>query len=378
MRWSMEMRTLCRTGASWGWKSSGHKVWSKKMRIVELRALRGPNYYSRYQAIYMRLDIEDLEDRPSDKVPGVAEKLEAVIPTIHEHRCSVGEPGGFLQRVQNGTYAGHMVEHVAIELQNLIGFSVGYGKTVDSYEKGVYNVVYRYRDEASGLAAGVAAVDIVQKLYDGEDVDLNPIIAHLKEVRDENALGPSTGSIVNAAKARNIPFYNLTAGTSYTQLGHGVKQRRFQATVTDASGIIGHSIADDKEWTKQILGEAGVPVPKGTICYSWEEALEAADWIGWPVVTKPLSGNHGRGVTTDISNMEDLKSGYDAALARVRDDSGAVIVESYIKGEDHRILVIGGKLVAAARRRPAHVTGDGKSTIQALIDRENEDPRRGV
>ncbi len=348
------------------------------MRILEHRALRGPNYYSRYQAIYMRLAIEELEERPSDKVPELAEKLQALFPEIYEHRCSVGELGGFLQRVRNGTYAGHMVEHIAIELQNQVGFSVGYGKTVDSYDKGVYNVVYRYRDEATGLAAGEAAVQIVQKLYDGADVDLQPHIDHLKKVRDANALGPSTGAIVDAAKARNIPFYNLTEGTSYTQLGHGVKQRRFQATVTDASSIIGHSIADDKDWTKQILGEAGVAVPQGQICHSFEEAQAAAEWIGWPVVTKPLSGNHGRGVTTDIASMEDLRSGYDTAVARLREGSGGVIVESYIKGEDHRILVIGGKLVAAARRRPAHVTGDGKSTIQALIDRENEDPRRGV
>ncbi|WP_104020045.1 cyanophycin synthetase [Roseovarius nitratireducens] len=348
------------------------------MRILEHRALRGPNYYSRYQVIYMRLDIEDLEDRPSDKVPGIAEKLEAIFPTIYEHRCSIGEPGGFLQRVRNGTFAGHMVEHLAIELQNLVGFSVGYGKSVDSYERGVYNVVYRYRDETTGIAAGEAAVEIVRKLYDGGHIDLDPIIEHLKQVRDANALGPSTGSIVNAAKARNIPWYKLTEGTSYIQLGHGVKQRRFQATVTDESGIIGHSIADDKDWTKQILGDAGIAVPQGYTCYSWDEVKEAAEWIGWPVVTKPLAGNHGRGVTTDITTMDDLKSGYEAALARVRDDSGAVIVESYIKGEDHRMLVIGGKLVAAARRRPAHVTGDGKSTIRALIDKANEDPRRGV
>jgi cyanophycin synthetase len=344
------------------------------LNILEHRALRGPNYYSRYQAIYMLLDIQELEERPSDKVPGITEKLAEVIPTIYEHRCSVGEPGGFLQRVQAGTWAGHMVEHVAIELQNMIGFSVGYGKTVDSYDKGIYHVVYRYRDEATGLAAGEAAVEIVQKLYNGEDVALDPIIDHLKAVRDANALGPSTGSIVNAAKARNIPYYNLTEGTSYTQLGHGIKQRRFQATVTDASGIIGHSIADDKEWTKQILDDAGVPVPKGQVCYTFDDAKSAAEWIGWPVVTKPLSGNHGRGVTTDINNMEDLKAGYEAAYAR----NETVLVESYIRGEDHRILVIDGKLVAAARRRPAHVVGDGEHTIQQLIDIENSDPRRGV
>lgn len=344
------------------------------LHILEQRALRGPNYYSRYLSIYMRLDIAELQERPSDEVSGITERLEALLPTIHDHRCSVGELGGFLQRVRAGTYAGHMVEHVAIELQNMVGFSVGYGKTVDSYEPGIYNVVYRYRDEATGLAAGKGAVEIVQALYDGAEPDLQKHIDHLKEVRDANALGPSTRSIVDAAKARNIPYYNLTEGTSYTQLGHGVKQRRFQATVTDASGIIGHSIADDKEWTKRILGEAGVPVPQGRICYSWEEAQAAAKWIGWPVVTKPLSGNHGRGVTTDIASMEDLKTGYEAAYA----SHETVLVESYIKGEDHRMLVIDGKLVAAARRRPAHVVGDGRKTIQQLIDKENEDPRRGV
>lgn len=298
------------------------------MQILEHRALRGPNYYSRYQAIYMRLDIGELEERPSNKVPGLAEKLQDLLPDIYAHRCSIGEPGGFLERVRYGTYAGHMVEHIAIELQNQVGFSVGYGKSVDSYDRGIYNIVYRYRDEATGLAAGEAAVQIVQKLYDGENVDLHPHIDHLKQVRDANALGPSTGAIVNAAKARNIPCYTLTEGTSYIQLGHGVKQRRFQATVTDASGIIGHSIADDKDWTKQILGEAGVTVPKGQTCYSFAEAQEAAGWIGWPVVTKPLSGNHGRGVTTDIASMEDLRSGYDAAVARLREGSDGVIVES--------------------------------------------------
>lgn len=344
------------------------------MKILSHRALRGPNYYSRYPAIYMRLDIGELDERPSDKVPGIAEQLETLIPTIHAHRCSVGEPGGFLKRVRDGTYAGHMVEHVAIELQNLVGFSVGYGKTVDSYDPGIFNVVYRYRDEATGLAAGEAAVEIVRNLYDGAPVDLAPVVARLKEVRDAHALGPSTAAIVEVAKARNIPWYNLSAGTSYIQLGHGVKQRRFQATVTDRTGIIGHSIADDKGWTKQILGDAGIPVPRGGICYSWDEVKKTAEWIGWPVATKPLSGNHGRGVTTDIASLEDLRAGYEAARAR----NDAVIVETYLEGEDHRLLVIDGKLVAAARRRPAHVAGDGVATIRQLIDRENRDPRRGV
>lgn len=346
----------------------------QRMKILEIRALRGPNYYSRYRAIYMRLDIGELEHRTSDQVPGIADRLQEMLPGIYEHRCSVGEPGGFLQRVRNGTYAGHMVEHVAIELQNIMGFSVGYGKTVDSYEPGTYNVVYRYRDEACGLAAGNEAVAIVERLYNSEDVDMASVVARLKEVRDNNMLGPSTASIVEAAGRRDIPFYRLTADTSYIQLGHGCRQQRCQATVTGKTSILGHSIADDKDWTKQILSDAGIPVPRGHICYSFEEALEAAEYLGYPVVTKPLSGNHGRGVTTNIGIEDELREGYEVA-ARHHD---SIVVEQFIRGEDHRLLVVDGKLIAAARRRPAHVAGDGKATLRELIDRENADPRRGI
>jgi len=301
------------------------------LNILELRALRGPNYWSRYLTIYMRLDIAELEDKPSDKVPGIVERLLELIPSLHEHRCSVGKPGGFLERVKRGTYAGHVVEHVAIELQNLIGFSVGYGKTVDTYEPGVYHVVYRYRDESCGLAAGREAVDFVERLFNGGEIDMDAIIARLKEVRDAHMLGPSTGSIVNAAKARDIPYMRLSDESSYIQLGHGHKQQRFQATVTWNSSLIGYGIADDKDWTKQILGDAGIPVPRGQICHSFEEAVEAANWIGYPVATKPLVGNHGRGVSTDINDEAGLREGY-----------------------------------------------DGKHTLQQLVDIENEDPRRGV
>jgi cyanophycin synthetase len=344
------------------------------MKILEHRALRGPNYYSRYLTVYMRLDIEDLEDRPSDTIPGIVERLQELIPTIHDHRCSVGRPGGFLERVRRGTWAGHVVEHVSIEFQNMIGFSVGYGKTVDSYEPGIYNVCYRYRDEACGLAAGREAVDFVRRLFDGDEIDVDAIITRLKEVRDAHMLGPSTGSIVNAAKARDIPYQRLSEESSYIQLGHGHKQQRFQATVTWRSSLIGYGIADDKTWTKQILGDAGIPVPVGYTCYSFEEALDAAGWIGYPVATKPLIGNHGRGVSTDINDDAALREGYDAAYHRHE----TVIVEKYIKGEDHRLLVVDGKLIAAARRRPAPVVGDGESTLQELIDTENQDPRRGV
>ncbi|RKQ96371.1 cyanophycin synthetase [Kushneria sinocarnis] len=344
------------------------------MNILAHRALRGPNYYSRYPAIFMRLDIGELEHRPSDSVPGIVERITELLPTLQEHRCSVGQPGGFLERLGRGTWAGHVVEHVAIELQNLIGFSVGYGKTVDSYDPGIYNVVYRYRDEACGLAAGEEAVELVDRLFNGGDIDLPAIIARLKAIREEHMLGPSTASIVDAARARNIPWQRLSENTSYIQLGHGYRQQRIQATVTGRTDLLGYSIADDKEWTKQILGDAGIPVPHGQVCDSLESALEAAVRIGYPVALKPLVGNHGRGVSTDIRDEAALRDAF--AIATRQHES--IIVEQYIRGEDHRLLVIDGKLVAAARRRPAHVIGDGHTTLQALLERENRDPRRGI
>ncbi|HSP57204.1 MAG TPA: cyanophycin synthetase [Halomonas sp.] len=344
------------------------------MKILEHRALRGPNYYSRYLSIFMRLDIGELEEKPSDTVPGIVARLTDLLPSIQEHRCSVGRPGGFLERMERGTWAGHVVEHVAIELQNLIGFSVGYGKTIDSYDTGIYNVIYRYRDEACGLAAGVEAVDIVERLFRGDDIDMPAIISRLKTVRDDHMLGPSTASIVDAAEHRGIPHIRLSEDSSYVQLGHGHRQKRIQATVTNHTDLIGYSIADDKDWTRQVLGDAGIPVPRGGAFASPEEAIEAAHEIGYPVAVKPVSGNHGRGVSTNLLDDQALREAF-AIAAR---HNPSVIVESYIKGEDHRLLVIGGKLVAAARRRPAHVTGDGVATLQALIDRENRDPRRGI
>ncbi|WP_104203898.1 cyanophycin synthetase [Billgrantia saliphila] len=344
------------------------------MIILEHRALRGPNYYSRYPAIFMRLDIGELEARTSDTVPGLVERITELLPTLYEHRCSVGRPGGFLERLERGTWAGHVVEHVAIELQNLIGFSVGYGKTVDSYETGIYNVVYRYRDEACGLAAGVEAVDLVARLFDGDEIDITSVVTRLKQVRDAHMLGPSTASIVDAAMRRGIPCARLDENSSYVQLGHGCRQQRIQATVTCRTSLISHGIADDKHWTKQVLGEAGIPVPRGCLCHTIEEALEATLDIGYPVVVKPLIGNHGRGVSTDISDEAALREAFTIASRH----HSTVMVESFVKGEDHRLLVIDGKLVAAARRRPAHVVGDGVATLQALIDRENRDPRRGI
>ena len=344
------------------------------MNILAHRALRGPNYYSRYPAIFMRLDIGELEETPSDLIPGIVERTSTLLPTLQEHRCSVGRPGGFLERLARGTWAGHVVEHVAIELQNLIGFSVGYGKTVDSYDPGIYNVVYRYRDEACGLAAGVEAVDLVERLFAGEAIDMPAIIDRLRTVRDAHMLGPSTAAIVNAANQRGIPHTRLSEENSYIQFGHGHRQQRIQATVTGHTDLIGYGIADDKEWTKQVLGDAGIPVPLGRVCHAFDEALDAARDIGYPVAVKPLIGNHGRGVSTNIEDDQALRDAFDIAASR----NPSVIVERYIRGEDHRLLVIDGTLVAAARRRPAHVVGNGIDTLQALVDEENRDPRRGV
>ncbi|APE30726.1 cyanophycin synthetase [Halomonas aestuarii] len=344
------------------------------MNILEHRALRGPNYYSRYPAIFLRLDIGNLEEKPSDLVPGIVERITALLPTLQEHRCSVGRPGGFLERLERGTWAGHVVEHVAIELQNLIGFSVGYGKTIDSYDTGIYNVVYRYRDEACGLAAGVEAVDLVERLFAGEAIDMPAIIDRLKQVRDAHMLGPSTAAIVAAANQRGIPHTRLSEDNSYIQFGQGHRQQRIQATVTSHTDLIGFGIADDKEWTKQVLGDAGIPVPRGRVCGSFDEALDAVRDIGYPVAVKPVIGNHGRGVSTNIEDDPSLREAFDIAAHR----HPSVIVEQSIRGEDHRLLVIDNKLVAAARRRPAHVVGDGVATLQALVDEENRDPRRGI
>jgi len=342
------------------------------VKILEMRALRGPNYYSRYPVIYMELDIGELEDRPSDHVEGIAGRLESLMPTIKSHRCSRGYEGGFLERVNEGTWAGHIAEHVAIELQCMAKLDVGFGKTIDTDEKGIYKVVFRYRDEAVALAAGEFAVDIVSALFDGQEIDVAPMVHRLKEIREEHQLGPSTKSIVDEAKKRGIPMIRLN-DESYIQLGYGVNQRRIQATMTDTTSAIGVEITDDKMLTKEILEREGVPVPNGGVALP-KKALELASEIGFPVVVKPLIGNHGRGISINITSEEELKM----AVASARKIHEKVIIERYIEGMDHRILVINRKFVAAARREPTPIIGDGTSTIRELIKEINKDPRRGI
>lgn len=342
------------------------------MEIIKIRALRGPNYYSRYPVIYMQLDIGEFEERPSDTVPGFKDRISELIPTLIEHRCSLGYHGGFFERLERGTWAGHIIEHVALELQCLAKMEVGFGKTLDTNKKGIYDIVFRYRDEEVGIEAARAAVDIVEKLFNDESIELRPIIHHLKEIREQNLFGPSTQSIVDEAKKRDIPVIRLNAH-SFVQLGYGVHQRKIQATMMDSTSALGVEIADDKERTKVILSNMGIPVPRGNSVRSVEDALSVARRIGYPITIKPLVGNHGRGITTNITTPEDLEQAYNDALKVFKE----VLVEKFLDGFDFRMLVINGKFTAAAKREPAYVFGDGESMIGELIEKENKDPDRG-
>ena len=341
------------------------------MRILEHRALRGPNYYSLYPTMLMHLDIEDLEDVPSDKVPGLTERLVRLLPGLKEHRCSPGYPGGFVERLDRGTWAAHIVEHVVLELQTMAGMEVGFGKTRETGERGHYRVAYRYREEECGIEAGRFAVDLVESVFAGKRVDVDRMVEDLKRLRDAASLGPSTGGIAKEAKKRGIPILRLDG--SYIQLGHGARQRRLQATMTDRTSGIGMEIADDKKRTKRILDEAGIPVPRGETVGTLEGALEVAEELGYPVVLKPLSGNHGRGITTNVQSPDEVALAFDIA----KDVHSRVIVERFLTGSDFRVLLVNHKFVAAARRDPARVVGDGHKTVLELVDQLNADPKRG-
>ncbi len=344
------------------------------MKIIGINAMRGPNYWSirRHKLIVMVLDLEEMEEYPSDKIDGFKGHLEKMFPSMYTHRCSVGTPGGFFQRVEEGTWMGHIIEHIALEIQTLAGMDVGFGRTRGYGEIGVYSVVFAYMEEKVGRFAAKSAVQICEALIKGEDYDLADDIQQMREIREDDRLGPSTGSIVEEAEARGIPWIRLNK-YSLCQLGYGANQKRIQATVTSETSSIGVEIACDKEDTKYLLEQAEVEVPKGDIIRRERSLEEACSYVGFPLVIKPIDGNHGRGITVDINNYEDAVEAFHAAKAV----SNAVIVEKYIVGADYRLLVINNKLVAAAKRTPAHVIGDGVSNIQELIDTVNEDPRRG-
>lgn len=346
------------------------------MRIRQINAMRGPNYWSvrRHKLIVMVLDIQEMEDLPSDKIDGFADRLKAMFPTMYSHRCSVGKPGGFFKRVEDGTWMGHIIEHIALEIQTLAGMDTGFGRTRDYGERGVYNVVFDYHVESVGRYAAKAAVDICQALIDAKekDYDLEADIHRMRELRERDRLGPSTGSIIEEAESRGIPWIRLNQ-YSLCQLGYGANQKRIQATVTSETSSIGVELACDKEDTKYLLEQAEVAVPRGDIITRERSLKEACDYVGFPLVVKPIDGNHGRGITVNINNYEDALKAFHEAKEVAR----RVIIEKYITGQDYRLLVINNQFVAAAKRNPAHVVGDGKHTIQQLVNIVNEDPKRG-
>ncbi len=344
------------------------------MKIREINAMRGPNYWSvrRHKLIVMVLDLEAMEELPTDKVPGFSERLKAMFPSMYSHRCSEGCEGGFFMRVDEGTWMGHVVEHIALEIQTLAGMDTGFGRTRGYGEKGVYNVVFSYIEENAGRYAAKAAVRICEALISGQEYIMDDDIQQMRELREEQRLGPSTGSIVEEAESRGIPWIRLNK-YSLCQLGYGANQKRIQATVTSETSSIGVELACDKEDTKYLLEQAEVEVPRGDII-SKESSLEAAcRYVGYPLVIKPIDGNHGRGITVDINTHEEALKGFHAA----KEVSRRVIVEKYVSGEDYRLLVVNNIMIAAALRTPAHVIGDGESTIEELVAEVNKDPRRG-
>jgi cyanophycin synthetase len=349
------------------------------MKILEIRTLRGANYWSGYwkRLIIMRLDIGEYEQKPSNKIENFYERMCEVMPSLITHGCSYGEEGGFLRRVREGTWAGHIIEHFALELQTLAGMDVGYGRTRETSESGVYNVVFAYLEEECGRYAARASVRLFLDLAEGKPIDeikqtLEQEIQELREIREEVRFGPSTGSIVEEAESRGIPYIRLNEH-SLVQLGYGIHQKRIQATTTANTNMIAVDIAGDKSATKKLLGEMGIPVPKGYYIRREEDLEETCEAIGFPLVIKPLDGNHGKGATIGVQNMEEAVT----AFHKAREYSRYVMVEKLLVGKDFRALVVNNRLIAVAERTPAHVVGNGRNTIRELVDEVNKDPRRG-
>lgn len=344
------------------------------MKIIDIRTLRGPNYWSNYRKklIVMKLDLEELEQSPTNKIPGFSDRLKKMIPSLATHRCSKDYEGGFYERVEEGTWMGHVIEHIALEIQTLAGMDVGFGRTRGTGKEGVYNVVFSYMEEKVGVYAAKASVRIAEALIAGKEYDLANDITQMREIREADRFGPSTGSIVDEAVARDIPYIRLNA-ESMVQLGYGKNQVRFRATMTDRTSSIAVDLASDKDETKRMLQDAAIPVAEGRCISTMEEVDEIINDIGFPLVFKPLDGNHGKGASINVKTVEDAKAAFDHAKKYSR----RIIVEKFITGYDFRVLVINHQFIAAALREPAHVTGDGTSTIQQLIDKENKDPRRG-
>src|SRR5215207_1390613 len=349
------------------------------IEIRRTRIYRGPNTWTRMPAILLEVDIGELEERPSNKIPGFYEALTERLPGLSEHSCSVGKPGGFLQRLCQGTWMGHILEHVALDLQNQAGAEVTRGKTREAGRRGVYNVVYAYAQEDVGIAAGLLAARLLNHLIYGSEPDFD-FAAELEEnvirVAERLAYGPSSGAIVSEADRRGIPVLRLDPRRSLAQLGHGCHQQRIWATVTSHASQIAKTSAGDEELTNRLLRDVGLPSPRGELVRSDSDAVTVARRMGYTVVVKPLDGNHGRGVMINLSTDEEVTRAFPTARNESRD--GRVILERFLTGKDYRILVVNNQIVAVAERVPAHVIGDGTHTVAELIDITNQDPRRGV
>jgi cyanophycin synthetase len=344
------------------------------IKLLRINYLRGPNMWTYRPVLEVWLDLGELEAFPSNLLPGFTGRLTARLPALIEHHCGVGERGGFLQRLEEGTWMGHVLEHVVIELLNLSGMPTGFGQTRSTSAHGVYRMVFRARDEQVARAALAEGHALLMATINEQDFDVDAAVARVRDKLDDCYLGPSTAAIVAAATDRRIPHIRLNDG-NLVQLGHGARQRRIWTAETDMTSAIAEGIAGDKDLTKTLLKAVGVPVPEGATVKSAAAAWEAAQDIGLPVVVKPSDGNHGRGVTLDLREQADVEAAF-----HVADKEGSeVLVEPYIRGNEHRLLVVGGQVVAAARGEEAWISGDGQHNVVELIDLQiNTDPRRGL
>lgn len=357
-----------------GSEPDSNMIKADDLKFLRINYLRGPNIWTYRSVLEVWLDLGDLENYPSNKIPGLKDRLVALLPALIEHHCGVGERGGFLQRLEEGTWAGHILEHIVIELLNLAGMPTGFGQTRSTTRHGVYRMVFRAREERVARAALDEGYKLLTNSIKGEPFDVKVAVNRVRTEVDNCYLGPSTACIVDAATDRRIPHIRLNDG-NLVQLGYGASQRRIWTAETEFTSAIAEGIASDKDLTKSLLRACGVPVPEGQIVHSPEEAWEAAQDIGLPVVVKPSDANHGRGVTLDLRSRADIEAAYHVAYPEGSD----VMVERFIPGHEHRLLVVGDKVVAAARGEIIGITGDGKSTVRQLIDAHlNSDPRRGI
>ena len=349
------------------------------LRVLETRVMRGANYWAREPVIRMLVDLGGLEAYPSNRIPGFTDRLLALMPTLTEHACSLGRRGGFVSRMRDGTWMGHIAEHVALELQTLAGTEARHGKTRSAGTHGQYNVIYQYVEEQVGLAAGRLAVALVNHLVVPDDptvaLDYPLELEKLIRIAERQAFGPSTQALIDEAAQRDIPWIRLDRH-SLIQLGQGIHQQRIRATMTSRTAAIAVDIASDKGLTNALLSAAGLPVPRAEVVADVDAAVAAARAVGYPCVVKPLDGNHGRGVNLDLRDEAAVRAAFPRALAESR--GGDVVVETYVHGNDYRCLVIGGRIAAIAERVPASVTADGRHTVRELVERENADPRRGI